>query len=105
MSETRARTKAELTREVSNRSRIAAKNVEAVLDAYSELVLEELAADGPGAVTIAGLVKAEVRPEPARSERAGRNPATGEPITIAARPARARGKLRLRPLKRLRDVV
>lgn len=105
MSETRARTKAELTREVSARSRIATKNVELVLEALSEQVLEELAADGPGAVTIAGLVKAEVRPEPARPDRAGRNPATGEPITSAARPARARGKLRLRPLKRLRDVL
>lgn len=105
MSDTRARTKAELTREISDRSRIAARDVELVLEAFSELVVEELAADGPGAVTIAGLVKAEVRPQAARAERAGRNPATGEPITVAARPARARGTLRLRPLKRLRDVL
>ncbi|MYB22670.1 MAG: hypothetical protein F4066_07345 [Chloroflexi bacterium] len=49
--------------------------------------------------------RAEVLPLPERSERAGRNPATGEAITIAAHPARPRGKVRLRPLKPLRNVL
>ncbi len=105
MSDARAKTKARLNRAVADRTQLEASEVERVLDALSEVVLEELSADGPGAVTVAGLVTAEVRPEAARPERAGRNPATGEPITIAARPARARGKLKLRPLKRLRDVL
>ena len=92
-------------RAVAERTHLEPPEVERVLDALSEVVLKELSADGPDAVTVAGLVKAEVRPEAARPERAGRNPSTGEPITIAARPARARGKLKLRPLKRLRDAL
>ncbi len=105
MSNTRAKTKAQLVRAVSQRGRVAVPDVERVLDALAEVVLAELSADGPGVVTIAGLVQAKVVPLAERAEHLGRNPATGEPITIAARPARARGRIRLRPLKRLRDVL
>lgn len=105
MTAARAKTKADLTREVALRANISARDVDRVIETLAEVVLDELSADGPGVITILGLIKAEVGPEAARPERAGRNPATGAPITIAARPARARGKLRLRPLKRLRDVL
>ena len=100
-----ARTMAQLTQAIAERCGIAAADVERVLEAHSEVVLEELADGGPGAVRIAGLVKAEVLPLSARGEHLGRNPATGEPMVIAARPARERGRFRLRPLKRLRDVL
>ena len=105
MSNARAKTKAQLARAVSERSQVPLRDVERTLEAMVEVVLAELSADGPGEVTLAGLVRASVVPQAERSERAGRNPATGEPMTIAARPARARGKIRLRPLKRMRDVL
>ncbi|MXY85719.1 MAG: hypothetical protein F4Y95_04300 [Chloroflexi bacterium] len=105
MSKSRGMTKAELARAVTQHSNVAATDVDRVLESLTEVVLAQLSPEGPGVVTLAGLVRAEVAPLPERSERAGRNPATGEPITIAARPARSRGKVRLRPLKPLRDVL
>lgn len=105
MSNSQAKTKHQFARAVAERSGMSAADVQCVLDALAQVVLEELATDGPGAVTIAGLVKAEVLPRAARPERVGRNPATGDPVRIAAQPARTRGKIRLRPLKRLRDVL
>jgi nucleoid DNA-binding protein len=105
MTDARARTKAQLTSAVAQRANIEARDVNRVLEALAEVVLDDLSADGPGVVSFLGLVKAEVGPETARPARAGRHPATGAPITIAARPARERGKLKLRPLKRLRDVL
>lgn len=105
MSEARGMTKSELTRAVAQHSNVAVSDVGLVLDALADVALAELSTDGPGRVTLAGLVRAEVAPQPERTERRGRNPATGEPITIAARPARPRGKIKLRPLKRLRDVL
>ena len=68
-----------------------------MLGALAEVVLDELSASGPGAVTVAGLVKAEVRPEAARPERTGRNPGTGEPITIAAPPRAGAGEAEAAP--------
>ncbi len=105
MSKSRGVTKAGLARAVTQRSRVAAKDVKRVLESLAEVVLEELSPEGPGVVTLAGPVRAEVVPLPERSERAGRNPATGEAITIAARWARPRGRVRLRLLKPLRDVL
>ena len=105
MSNGRPLTKRELANVVASRTGATSRDVNDVLDALGEVVLEQLSPDGPGSVTIAGLVKVEVSPQAARAEGLGRNPGTGEAITIAARPARARGKVRLRALKRLRDVL
>ncbi|MXV79706.1 MAG: hypothetical protein F4X58_12765 [Chloroflexi bacterium] len=105
MNNARAKTKAELTQAIAARTACSTGEVASVLEALGEQVLEELSVSGPGAVTVAGLIRAEVVAQPGRRERQGRNPATGAPITIAARPATGRGRVRLRPLKRLRDVL
>jgi hypothetical protein len=47
-------------------------------------------------VRVGGLVQLTVRVKPAQKKRKGRNPATGEEITIAAKPASV--DLRARPL-------
>lgn len=49
-------------------------------------VLEELG--NAQKVRIGGLVQLTVRVKPAQKARKGRNPATGDEITIAAKPAR-----------------
>lgn len=105
MNEARQKTKLEMANAIAERTKLTPGEVSRVLDALAEVSLAELSSRGPGAVSLAGLVKAEVAPVPARKPRTGRNPATGAPITIAARPANQRGKIRLRPLKRLRDVL
>jgi nucleoid DNA-binding protein len=55
-----------------------------VLAALDEVVLEEIG--NPQKVRIGGLVQLTPRVKPATKKRQGRNPATGEEITIAAEP-------------------
>src|SRR5881409_268464 len=54
-------------------------------------------------VRIGGLVQLTVRVKPAQKARKGRNPATGEEITIAAKPASV--DLRARPLARAKAAL
>ena len=99
------KTKAQIARAIEEKTNIVSGDVNRVLDALAEVVLEDLSVGGPGSVTVAGLIKVDIVAQTARPERAGRNPATGETITIAARPALERGKVRVRALKKLRDVL
>ncbi len=101
----RPKTKAQIARALAEKTGFTNGEVTVVLDALGDLVIEDLSPDGPGSVTVAGLIKVDVVAQTARPERQGRNPATGEAITIAARPAVERGKVRVRALKRLRDVL
>ena len=55
------------------------------LAALDEIVLDELG--NAQKVRIGGVVQLTVRVKPAQKARKGRNPATGEEITIAAKPA------------------
>jgi DNA-binding protein HU-beta len=105
VTDTKPKTKAQMAKAIEAKTDIRSQDVNEVLDALAEIVLEDLSASGPGSVTVAGLIKVDVVGQTARPERQGRNPATGETITIAARPALDRGKVRVRALKRLRDVL
>ena len=105
MADEKPKTRAQIVNAIGERADLQNSDVAKVLDALAEVVLEDLSPDGPGSVTVAGLIKVDIVPQTARPERPGRNPATGETITIAARPALARGKVRVRALKRLRDVL
>jgi hypothetical protein len=64
-------------------------------------VLEELA--NAQKVRVGGLVQLTVRIKPATKKRQGRNPATGEQITIAAKPASV--DLRARPLAKAKGSL
>ena len=54
-------------------------------------------------IRIGGLVQLTVRVKPARKKRQGHNPATGEEITIAAKPASV--DLRARPLAKAKTAL
>ena len=54
---------------------------------------------------VAGLLEAEVLAQAARGQRTSGSPVNCETITIAVRPASEHGKVRMSPLKRLRDVL
>lgn len=85
-------TQTQLADEVAQRtgmSRTEAKNVLAALD---EVVLEQIA--DAEKVKIGSIVQLEVRVRPATNARPGRNPATGEEITISAKPASVTVKAR-----------
>jgi nucleoid DNA-binding protein len=72
-----------------------------VLDALDAVVLDELA--NAQKVRIGGLVQLTVRVKPAQKKRPGRSPATGEQITIAAKPASV--DVRARPLARAKQAL
>ena len=64
---------------------------------------KELGKKGPGIVQIPGLLKIKVVHKPATKARPGFNPATKQPITIKAKPARK--VIKILPLKALKDLI
>jgi nucleoid DNA-binding protein len=91
-------TQTQLAGAVADRAEITRAEAKRVLDALEDVVLEEIA--NAEKVKIGGLVQLTVRVKPASKARKGRNPATGEEITIAAKPASV--DLRARALTRQR---
>jgi DNA-binding protein HU-beta len=96
-----ALTQTQLVAEVSERSGLTKNDAKRVLAALDEVVLEELG--NAQKVRIGGLVQLTVRVKPATKARMGRNPATGEEIKIAAKPASV--DLRARPLAKAKGSL
>jgi nucleoid DNA-binding protein len=80
-----ALTQAQLQREIAHRADLAATDVKRMFEALEEVVLGEIGKAQK--VKIGNLVQLTVALKAATKARAGRNPATGEEITIAAKPA------------------
>lgn len=78
-------TQSQLVTAVADRADVSRAEAKRVLEALEDVVLDEIA--DAQKVKIAGLVQLTVRVKPASKARKGRNPATGEEITIAAKPA------------------
>ena len=93
-----ALTQGQLVAAVAELSTADAKRALAVLE---DVVLEELG--NAQKVRIGGLVQLTVRVKPAQKERKGRNPATGEEITMARKPASV--DVRARPLARAKAAL
>jgi DNA-binding protein HU-beta len=89
-----ALTQSQMIAAVADRAELSKADAKRALDALDEIVLEELG--NAQKVRLGGLVQLTVRVKPATKKRAGRNPATGEQITIAAKPASV--DVRARPL-------
>ena len=79
---------------LADRAELSKNDAKRALAALDEIVLDELG--NAEKVRIGGLVQLTVRVKPAQKARTGRNPATGEEITIGAKPASV--DLRARPL-------
>ena len=77
--------------------------VAAVFAALGALIAQELGKKGPGQVVLPGLLKLKVVRKPATKARSARNPYTGAPMTIPAKPAR--NIIRALPLKALKELV
>jgi len=77
--------------------------VAAVFAALGALIAKELGKKGPGQFILPGLLKLKVVRKPATKARSGKNPFTGEPMTIQAKPAR--NVVRALPLKALKEMV
>jgi len=94
-------TQTQLAAAVADRAEITKAEAKRVLDALDEIILEELG--NAQKVRVGGLVQLTVRVKPAQKARKGRNPATGEEITIAAKPASV--DLRARPLAKAKAAL
>ncbi len=85
-------TQTQFADEIADRADATRADVKRVLAALEEVVLEQLGEAEK--VKIGTLVQLEVRMRPATKARPGRNPATGEEITISAKPASVAVKAR-----------
>ena len=93
--------KTELVEAIATQAGLEKKQVNAVLDALSDVVYRELKAENE--VVIPGLVKLTAVTKPAVPEREGINPFTKEPTIFKAKPARK--VIKPRPLKALKDAL
>lgn len=96
-----ALTQTQLAAAVADRAEISKAEAKRVLAALDEIILEELG--NAQKVRVGGLVQLTVRVKPAQKARKGRNPATGDEITIAAKPASV--DLRARPLAKAKAAL
>lgn len=94
-------TQTQLIAAVAERADMTKADTKRALAALDEVVLEELS--NAQKVRVGGLVQLTVRVKPAQKKRKGRNPATGEEIDIAAKPASV--DLRARPLAKAKGSL
>lgn len=94
-------TKSQMAAELASRTGLSKAQAMDVFSAQSDIVGAEIKAGRQ--VTIPGLVKVTLVRKAATAARPGRNPFTGEAITIKAKPARA--VVRVRALKALKDMA
>ena len=93
--------KSEFVEAIANQSGLDKKQVNAVLNALTDVVYKELKAQNE--VVLPGLVKLTSVTKPAVPEREGINPFTKEPTMFKAKPERK--VIKPRPLKALKDAV
>ncbi len=98
-------TKTEILTNIASATDLTQKEVAAVLDALAAEIKQNLGNGGPGAFVIPGLLKIERKEVPAREAKQGvPNPfKPGELMDVAARPAS--NKVKVRPLKGLKEMV
>lgn len=96
-----ALTQSQLVAAVADRADLSKADAKRALAALDDVVLQELS--NAQKVKIGNVVQLTVRIKPAQKKRKGRNPATGEEITIAAKPASV--DVRARALARAKDAL
>ena len=97
----KALSRSQLAAELAVKVDMPKSKVAGVLESLADLIASELKAGRP--VSLQSLIKIAIVHKPATAARPGRNPATGETITIKAKPARK--VVKVRALKALKDMV
>lgn len=98
---TRPPTKSEMIAGIAESTGLSKQEVTKVVDGLVAFALSALKTSG--AFKIADLVQLKAVKKPAMPERQGRNPATGAPMTFAAKPART--VVKATPLKAAKETV
>jgi len=96
-------TKTEIYASIAESTELSKKDVAAVFDALNDEIAKALSKRGPETFTLPGLCKIVVQNKPAVPAREGVNPFTGEKAMFKAKPARK--VVKIRPLKKLKDMV
>lgn len=96
-----ALTQTQLFDEIADRAGYSRADVKRIVAALEDVVLDQIAQAEK--VKIGGVVQLDVRVRPATKKRQGRNPATGEEITIAAKPASV--AVKARPLAKAKQAA
>lgn len=99
----KASTKTAIFQKLADATNMSKKDVSAFFDELTKLIKNELGKKGPGVITLPGLLKLKRHEKKATKARQGRNPQTGEAITIAAKPKRT--VVRALPLKVMHEMV
>lgn len=94
-------TQTQLIAAVADKADLSKADAKRALTALDEVILGEIS--NAQKVRIGGLVQLTVRVKPATKKRKGRNPATGEEIDIAAKPASV--DIRARPLAKAKGAL
>ena len=101
---TTKQTKTQIIAAISESTDLSKKEVAAVFGSLSDLLTAHMKRRGSGEFTIPDTgVKVRRVKKPARKSRMGRNPATGESIKIAAKPAST--VVKVGALKALKDTL
>ena len=95
--------KSGLVSHISEQTGVASRDVRAVLASLEGAVHGSVSKKGAGTFTLPGLLKITAVNVPAKPKRKGINPFTKEEQWFAAKPATT--KLKVRPLKKLKDAA
>ena len=101
---TKPPTKTEVFTSIAETTGVSKRDVSAVFDALNDQIKKALSGRGGSKTfTIHGICKIVVQHKPATKERKGINPFTKEETVFKAKPAR--NVVKIRPLKKLKDMV
>jgi nucleoid DNA-binding protein len=94
-------TQTQLVAHLSEQTELTKADVKSVLTALEETILDQIGQAEK--FKLGGLVQLEVKLKAATKAREGRNPATGEAMTISAKPASV--QLKARPLAKAKNAL
>ncbi len=98
-----AYTKTQILTEIAEATGLSKKDVGNVIEELSGLIERHIKKRGAGKFTLPGLLKIQTNRKPATKARKGINPFTGEETIFKAKPART--VIKIRPLKKMKDMV
>ncbi|MBX3441350.1 MAG: HU family DNA-binding protein [Planctomyces sp.] len=99
----RPMSKSQIVAELAEQTELTKKQVTAVLDGLEGLIDQALGKKGSGVFVLPGILKILRTEKKAQPAKEGRNPKTGEPMMIAAKPARK--VVKVRALKKLKGMI
>src|SRR5260370_330659 len=99
----KAATKTELLTVLADKTGLTKKEITSVIDELDKFIKTQVSKKGPGVFVLPGLLKIKRHLKPKQAARMGRNPATGEEMKIAAKPART--VVKVLALKSLKEMV